>query len=173
MGRPCDWVEVEEQVHPNLLPLCWRHHEDVTGDVGGYRAGIRYEPESGCIYWCDDNGEQELVWGDARQVERAADQPDFCKECGRRKPRRPVADGVIREARPKTRLVLTVPQDERENGEAIVRDLLSQACELLGRSDQESYYALVESLYWFVAHYVPEAEEYTGEGPCPTCGRTS
>src|SRR5262252_5392690 len=58
MGKPYDWVIVEDQTLPNLLALCWGHHEDCTGTVGGYRAGIRYEPASGCLYWA--NGQDEL-----------------------------------------------------------------------------------------------------------------
>src|SRR5215831_10528544 len=101
MGRPCDWVEVEEQVHPNLLPLCWQHHEDVTGDVGGYRAGIRYEPESGLLYWSDGQQELELVWGASVPVVKS--DAEFCGECGRRKPRQARTDGLpVGAKRPKT-----------------------------------------------------------------------
>jgi len=170
MGRPCDWVEVEEQVHPNLLPLCWQHHEDVTGDVGGYRAGIRYEPESGLLYWSDGQQELELVWGASVPVVNSG--AEFCGECGRRKPRQARADGLpVGAKRPKTRLVLTVPKDEREDGEAVIRGQLSKCAELIGRSEDETYYTLADVLAWFAFHYDPEAEEYTGEGPCPTCGK--
>jgi hypothetical protein len=66
--------------------------------------------------------------------------------------------------------VFTVPKDEREDGEAIIRDQLSKCAELIGRSENEGYYTLADVLSWFAWNYHPEAEEYTGEGPCPTCG---
>ena len=172
MTGPFNWVEVEKVVYPNLLPLCWKHHEDVTGDVRGHRAGIRFEPESGILYWVDGNGESELVWG--ASTFPAPELPDLCSECGRRKPRKYTIplDDAARTARPKTRLVLMVPVDERENGVANILDLLSQCAELFGRTENEKYYTLTESLTHVALHYDPEAEEYTGEGPCPTCGRT-
>jgi hypothetical protein len=174
MGKPYDWVIVAGVTLPNLLPLCWTHHEDVTGTVGGYGAGVRYEPESGCLYWANGHDELELVWGTSVRADPHVDnEAELCSECGRRKPRKRLRpEGAVEAARrPKTRVVFTVPKDEREDGEAIVRDLLSQFAELRGRSEDESYYTLVEGLTYAVLNYHPEAEEYTGEGPCPTCGK--
>ena len=171
MGKPYDWVEVESGVVPNLLPLCWHHHEDVTGSVGGYKAGIRYEPETGCLYWTNGEGELELVWGTSQNAQPyVTSEGERCSECGRRKiNKRPVERDKL-PARPKTRVVFTVPKDEREDGEAIIRDQLSKCAELVGRSEDEGYYTLVDVLNWFAWNYHPDAEEYTGEGPCPTCG---
>lgn len=172
MGKPWDWVVVAGVTLPNLLPLCWSHHEDVTGTVGGYGAGIRYEPESGCLFWvrADDDAEIELVWGTSVNADpHVAEDVELCPACGRRK-LRVKADLPRAPARAKTRVVFTVPQDEREDGEAIVREQLSKCAELIGRSDDESYYTLVDVLSWFAWNYHPESEEYTGEGPCPTCG---
>ena len=171
MGKPFDWVIIEDTTLPNLLPLCWSHHEDCTGTVGGYRAGIRYEPWSGCLYWANGQDELELVWGTSLSADHVHAQPEVCSECGRRKPRKTlINESVIRERRPKTRVVFTVPKDEREDGEAIIRDQLSKCAELIGRSEDESYYTLADVLNWFAWNYHPESEEYTGEGPCPTCG---
>ena len=175
MGKPYDWVTVEDVTLPNLLPLCWSHHEDCTGDIGGYRAGIRYEPESGCLFWhwADNDAELEILWGTSVTADREVHvEAELCSECGRRKPlQRSRPEGAVKAPRrPKTRVVFTVPKDEREDGEAIVKDLVSQFAELRGRSENESYYTLVEGLTFAVLNYHPEAEEYTGEGPCPTCG---
>src|SRR5262245_40169713 len=56
LGKPYDWIEVHDLRVKNLMPLCWRHHEDVTGTIGGYKAGIKYEPESGLFWWVDRQG---------------------------------------------------------------------------------------------------------------------
>jgi hypothetical protein len=179
LGKPYDWVVVTDPevvsagvMLPNLLPLCWSHHEDCTGAVGGYRAGIRYEPDSGLLFWANGDGEQELIWGTSTSADpRIADTSvELCSECGRRKPRLKAEGVAPRTPRAKTRVVFTVPKDEREDGDAIIREHLSNCAELIGRSENEDYYTLVDVLSWFAFNYHPEAEEYTGEGPCPTCG---
>jgi hypothetical protein len=173
MGRGFDWIVVENVTVPNLLPLCWRHHEECTGQIGGYRAGIRYDVTEGLLYWVNGDGEQELNWGTSVSADPyVRDELDLCSECGRRKPRKysePLPESA-RAKRPKARVVITVPSDERENGAETLQQLFSQTCELVGRSEKEVYYALVEGLYKLNTSFDLDAEEYDGTGPCPTCG---
>jgi hypothetical protein len=64
-----------------------------------------------------------------------------------------------------------VPKDARENGAQIWEELEHQCAELFGRTYDEGYYTVVQALAYVALHYTPEADEYTGEGPCPTCGK--
>ena len=160
MGKPYDWVVVANITLPNLLALCWDHHQDCTGDIGGYDAGIRYEPESGCLYWIvDGNEELELVWGTSQAEPYVTSEPEVCSECGRRKPRRKPDGLPKRAARRKTRFVITCPQDSEEDGWQILREALDNAAELQGRTEHEDYYSAVDGLHWFALNYTPGEDD--------------
>jgi hypothetical protein len=146
MGKACDWIEVHEEVVPNLVGLCWQHHEDATGGIGGYRAGIRYELD-GTLWWHSKDGDRlEMVWAETTPHDHA--EAEHCPACGRRKP--VPRDESLPKAprRAKTKVVLTVPQDALEDGAAILENLFSQVKEKLGRPESEpTYYALCDALY--------------------------
>lgn len=72
------------------------------------------------------------------------DAPRICPTCGR-KPPKPKSE--LEPARPKATWSIKVPVDERENGYALLNDLLEQCQEELGREGQPKYYALLEVLY--------------------------
>lgn len=46
LAGPRRWVAIDGLVVPNVVHLCWQHHLDVTGEVGGHRA-IIWKPEPG------------------------------------------------------------------------------------------------------------------------------
>jgi hypothetical protein len=154
MGGSYDYIVVHEETVPNLIGLCWQHHEDVTGSVGGYRAGIKYELD-GTLWWHGKNGDRlEMAWGGPDEF--TEDGHVLCPECGRKKPL--PRDESLPKApkRPKARVVLTVPQDALENGAVILEGLFSQVKEKLGREESEpTYYSLCDALYdWLTSEPV-------------------
>lgn len=44
LAGPRRWVSIDGMVVPNVVHLCWMHHLDVTGEVGGHRA-IIWKPD--------------------------------------------------------------------------------------------------------------------------------
>lgn len=186
-GRGGDfwWVEVpdgeEMRVIGNVIGICWRHHDDVTGKIGGHKAAVVYS--GGALYWVPFDSEppdpsllvdyKDLIpirpFDGVRQA--PVREPERCQGCGRRLPRQP-RDLAKRKskARRKTRFVVMVPQDSEEDGHALLTSLIDDAAERLGRGEGEGYFTLVDALNWFVTYFNPEAEIWEGEGPCPTCG---
>lgn len=50
--QPIEWVKYDDgTVVGNRLGFCVGHHEQLTGEIGGYRARLRWE--DGCMWWDD------------------------------------------------------------------------------------------------------------------------
>jgi len=63
-GQPYDWVKLPSgRVVSNVVGLCMRHHNEVTGGVGGHQAMIRLEPDETFIWLTPDTGDiNQPVW---------------------------------------------------------------------------------------------------------------
>lgn len=152
------WVRVQGSadmvVTKNVIGLCWKHHEDVTGSVGGHRAKIIWVPETETLEWWllervgETNVKTWLPWG-AIDTETTSYQPEpieRCPTCGRRMPQPRRAKLPKRK---KTRIVITVPQDAQEDGAALLTQAIDDAAERLGRTENEEYYTLMDALNLF------------------------
>jgi len=164
------WVEVPEALGlrtitiGNVVGLCWRHHEDVTGTVGGHKAAFIWR--DGVLLWTPvepfiNKSDQAVV--PTRPFEGTPEAPvseqERCPKCGRRKPRKKPEGLPKRDPRRKTRFVLMVPKDSEEDGHALVTSLLDDCAEKMGRSEKETYYTLVDALNWFLLNYDPAEDE--------------
>ena len=167
MGRAYSWVEVHEEIVPNLIGLCWQHHQDVTGDIGGYRAGIQYHLD-GTLWWHSKDGDRlEMLWTETTPT--PAEPVENCSECGRRKPRKRDETLPKGEKRPRAEIRWKVPSDERE----AFLEALSELKERYGRSESEPpYYAFMDAVQE-LRTLNPNVEGWSGEGDCPTCGRST
>jgi len=162
MGKPVDWVEVEGWVVANKTGLCWRCHNDVTGEVGGHKAAIRLDLERHVFQWCLVVLERGLVTDypfaglldpqpptpESLALERATGQPESeaCPRCGHVKRARAVHRGPAR-AR-KTWPVL-VPDDEQEHGADVLDALVETLAPMIPNADTTRagrYYVLVPVL---------------------------
>lgn len=58
-----DWVRLPDgTILGNRIGLCQEHHDMVTGEIGGYRARIRWA--AGLVWWDDKKGgEMQSDWG--------------------------------------------------------------------------------------------------------------
>lgn len=56
------WVELEDgRLIPNRVPLCTKHHKDVTGGIGGHRA--RIDLKDGKLFWTPVGTSNGIVAG--------------------------------------------------------------------------------------------------------------
>ena len=168
-GTPAAWVRLGDGTKiGNLVGLCHEHHAWVTGGVGGHRAWIRWEPNFRHYEWhepraCRDGVEDWTYLGALDpQPPRDGAKPapaekhvhvegENCPTCGKPKKERPKLPPG--EKRPKSKIVFTVPEDEREKGSEVVRTLLDEWKKVRGRWDEKSdYFALVEALAFCVQH---------------------
>lgn len=169
-GTPAAWVRLGDGTKiGNLVGLCHEHHSWVTGGVGGHKAWIRWNPAFRTYEWHEPrvsrDGEEEWAHlGDlAPQPPRDGKKPETlsnsvphvhvenCPTCGKPKKERPKLPPG--EKRPKSKIVFTVPEDEREKGSEVVRTLLDEWKKVRGRWDEKSdYFALVEALAFCVQH---------------------
>jgi len=162
------WVQVPEGsetiVIGNVMGLCWRHHEDVTRGPGGHRAAIVYSEGTltgkvlqGANYGHPDRPIPIRPFDGT--PETPVTEQERCPSCGRRKPRKKPEGLPKRDPRRKTRFVLMVPQDQEEDGHALLTSLLDDCAERMGRGEGETYYTLADVLNWFLLNYDPAEDE--------------
>lgn len=161
------WVELENQVYPNLCGLCVACHNDVTGDVGGHKAAIKLGVASGSYFWNIVHVEHGVVCYEhvgrldphpptpqSLTEERALGQEDrvseHCPFCGQTKRRRRDTAGPTTRRRRKTWTV-SVP-DDAEDGAEILDTFVDEVATLLGAGEWDErnrrYWALVHVLAW-------------------------
>lgn len=126
-GGPANWVRLPDgTVCSNLVPLCAGHHLEVTGDIGGHKAAIRYK--DGRFWWVpvhhvglgpvyDFVAGAPLKWQPTRADLVARKDPEEpCPACGTRpRPKRP------RQERKRKIWTVQVPSDE-EDGAQVMDD---------------------------------------------------
>lgn len=169
---PCNYVKIGGVVVGNLVGLCTRHHEDVTGKVGGHKAWIRWEPEQKMFIWCAVSNDWESGTATPVPVGPLTQQPpqhvslepvaalpipepERCQACGqvKRRPTKPSEPSAMRQRGSWT---IKVPEDEREKGADVLDELCEQVLEALGRHHHTSsiarYWAVVESFVFLLQH---------------------
>jgi hypothetical protein len=128
----------------NTVGLCVACHAAVTGDVGGHRAHIRYDPDRGLFEWwarmgTDVDGignwvyvgylkKKSLVDGEP-EAKRIRRTEGLCSECGR-----PLPHDHERKPMPKRKTTsynMFVPDDE-EVGTDVLDDWVDQFAVMLG-----------------------------------------
>jgi len=183
------WVVFEGKLLANLTGLCWDCHRDVTGEIGGHRAAIRYhEPvecegcENGWFTWCrvirliDGTTEYYEVGPldpqppDPDSLARRASgthDPETCPFCGqtRRRPSR-TATAHGSEGRRRKTWAVSVPDDEQETGADVLDALVEDLAPLLQlRVDASArYYVLVPALYYVQQHRREFIDSIAGVG---------
>lgn len=165
------------RVVSNKTGLCVRHHDMVTGMIGGHQARIEWV--AGVFYWHDlanpvADGPlfpQPLGLGEKENPEKLEMHPhrslaegETCPECGYTKPQR-------REPGPRRRAkswAVTVP-DDAEDGAEILDALVEDFAAVLGL-DRESkrllrYHVLVPVMFWASQHlpqFIHDVREAAG-----------
>jgi hypothetical protein len=91
----------------------------------------------------------------ARASRRPAASSETCPTCNRKLPK-PKAEQEA--PRPKVTWAIRVPKDAQEDGYELLRSLVEQCQEQLGREGEPPYYALVE-LMWFFLNSTKERSE--------------
>lgn len=157
-GQPYEWVNLPDgTLIGNRVGLCIEHHDNVTGEVGGYRAMIAF---SGGIFWWDDRAPKAVVpWsrigpldpqppGVLAEIPKAPPAEDeVCPTCGHHK-KQAHAPGMKRNAKTWT---IDVPADA-EIGADILDEWVLAFAEILGFQDERSrlrrYHAVATVLAW-------------------------
>jgi hypothetical protein len=172
------WVEIDGKVVANKTGLCVPCHNDITGEVGGHKAAIRWI--DGLFVWClvstGGHGLGEISYHPVGPIEPQpptpdllAEQPgnpvesDHCPMCGQIKRRRR-ADATRR--RRKTWIV-KVPDESVEDGADVLDTLVENLALIIPNADAGMagrYYVLVHSLAYSTMHSANFAQTLTGEG---------
>lgn len=157
LKKPCDWVEIKGAAYQNLVPVCPRCHDDLTGGPGGHKAAIRLVgPDYDWTWmWCavTDAGvsplapiEPQPLTPEQLALSRASGTPveERCPTCGHLKRARPPASGRARKS-----WTIKAPDDE-ENGVEVLDALTDDMGIVLGIEPTQvgRYYIVVPVLYY-------------------------
>lgn len=158
-GQPCEWVELPDgTVVGNRVGLCLRHHEQVTGEIGGYRAWISFA--SG-LFWWEEREASARGWnrvdlidpqppGVAEQPKPSPTQEEVCPTCGHHKRKSELKPTAKRKSKTWT---LDVP-DDAEIGTEILDGWADDIAIILGMEDERSrlrrYHAVATGLAWVI-----------------------
>lgn len=163
IGAPVHWVLLDGKLVGNVAGLCTPHHDDVTGRLGGHRAWIRWL--DGAYYWwvADPRGTVSAHAQTWKQVgaldpmppiqgyepEEHDHQLEVCPACGQkqRAPKKETLEPGT--PRPKSKFVITVPVDERENGWDVLRTLIDEWKKETHRDHEKGDYVPVVELCVF------------------------
>jgi hypothetical protein len=159
LGGDFWWVRVHGgMVIRNVVGLCWRHHEDVTGGPGGHRAWIKYIPGSVEFQWLEEdstNGKWRQTGTLSLPAPTAAsggDEPgreaERCPTCGKVKTKAHV-EHEPGPKRPRKSWTIEVPADQ-EDGAAVLDELVDGCAEVFGHEEYTSklrrYFTVVAAL---------------------------
>jgi len=142
----------------NVVGLCWRHHQDVTGSEGGHQAWCKWDPQKQNFHWLERTPDDKFIsigtfsLPAAPPAEAAPDpagrEAERCPTCGRRK----VHVHAEHEPGPKRSAkswTIKVPDDE-EDGAAILNELVEGCAEVFGHDSYSSklkrYYTVAQAL---------------------------
>ena len=159
-GQPYEWVEVDGKVIPNSVGLCVRHHGWVSSPVGGHKAKITYDPDTGLFDWWElVNGEmaatgllrsQALVAPEP-EVKRVRRQEGLCPSCGRVQPHEKAKTQNGLPKRKAKTWTLLVP-DDGEEGAEILNTYVEDLAVVMGLDPEGQrllrYHVLVPVLEW-------------------------
>jgi hypothetical protein len=174
------WVELPDgSVVGNVVALCVRHHDNVTGRLGGHRNAIRMTHPDKVFWWCrvgeEDEGleyeflapiEPQPSTREALVASPADTGSETCPTCGQKTAGRPSAPA--RQGRPRRRknFNIPVPADAEENGAEVLDTLIADVGVLLGREADANgrYYIVVPALYFAATERERFLESVRGEG---------
>jgi hypothetical protein len=167
-GQPTEWVHLPSGlVVSNVIGLCVRHHNEVTGDVGGHKAHIKLAPGN-TFLWLEmrdglfvNKGElfpQPMRAGGEENLESQVTaahahvdlaEGERCGSCGYQKPvKRPPGPKRARKT-----WGCIVPDDD-EDGADVLDTHVEQIAAYLGLSTEEGIrsvrYHVVEKALYFV-----------------------
>jgi hypothetical protein len=164
------WVSIGGYVIGNLTGLCFQCHEDVTGAIGGHKAGIRWHEETKTFMWCwVDTADGDLDYIQVAPLNPQPPTPDtlaertsgqeneeseHCPFCGHTKRRRESAP-KREKARRRKNWSVSVP-DDTEDGAEILDSFTDDAALLLGAGDwterNKRYWTIVHVFAWVMQH---------------------
>jgi hypothetical protein len=178
-GGPEDWIEIDGKIVGNKTALCWDCHNMVTGEIGGYKAAIRYD--QGLFVWCEVISEGSRVVGYVPErplapqpptPESLADDPsrasgtspvsDTCPFCGQAKRRRPRVPSFGRRRKSWT---IKVP-DDAEDGATVLDTLVDDLGLVLGVEPNATgrYYIVLPAVYYAHQEKARFIESVAGRG---------
>lgn len=166
LGGDYAWVSIKGHIVGNLTGLCPGCHDDITGQLGGHKAAIRFLDDRQ-FYWCDVrdvNGHltfpkrgllqpqpptPDTLAARAPGNHRESENCPFCGQTRRRSsnPTSRMADG---ERRRRKTWTVRVPDEEQEHGAEVLDALVEDLAPLLGVGTDRGgrYYVLVPVLYY-------------------------
>jgi hypothetical protein len=165
-GEPYEWVRLPDgRTINNVTGLCIRHHNEVTGGIGGHRARIEFV--GGTFWWQDmkhphndgplypqpETGDKPEAVSPVPHPHRQLAEGETCPSCGYTKPRRTPSGPTRRVAS----WTVNVP-DDAEQGAEILDALVEDFAAVLGlNTDRRSrrllrYHVLVPVLLWASQH---------------------
>jgi hypothetical protein len=140
----------------NVVGLCYHHHEDVTGDVGGHKAWIRWNEQREDFDWLEsvDYGHWQkigtLTLPTSPEPTAPIQESERCPTCGHVKRH----DHEHREPGPrraKKSWTMKVPADS-ENGWEEIEEYVEIIGEAIGAGEYTSalrrFYVVQPSLFW-------------------------
>jgi hypothetical protein len=162
-SQPYEWVELPDgTIIGNRTGLCFGHHEQVTGEIGGYRARIVFS--SGVFWWAvkPEEGRPRIEqWphlglldpqppgAGSTNIIPPVEEDGVCPTCQRPRRKATVA-GPKRKTKTWT---LTVP-DDAEIGSDVLDEYADDIAILLGFHEESSrlrrYHAVATALAWVI-----------------------
>lgn len=129
-----DWMQLPDgTIRGNIVALCYPCHVDVTGEVGGHKAAIRFHGDT--FYWAlpipGHRMTYELVAPIEPQPPTLGDEvvelaePESCPTCGRGKKKAQKREP----ARKRKSWTVQVPADE-EDGAQVMDDYVEALCDI-------------------------------------------
>jgi hypothetical protein len=168
-GQPYEFVQLPDStVIGNRIGLCQRHHEMVTGEIGGYRARIRFAlglflwderdhndiwNANGYLYPQPPGAEQKIVEALHDDAAANAAPDEVCPTCGTHKRKKPPMPPTEKR---KTKTWTVAVPDDAEIGGDVLDGWVDDFAVLFGFDDESSrlrrYHALALVLAWAVQH---------------------
>lgn len=171
LGGDFWWVTIPDVgIVGNVVPLCWRHHDDVTGGKDGHKAKIQWadQPAPRGLYWVRLEGEgpreaMALSWQPPTMDDPSCDMSHGfvgpastarCTGCGR--PLKREDDGQKRDPKRRRKSwLIQVPDDTSEDGAKVLDLLLENVAEIFGHDPHAPnlrYFTVVQALALVVQH---------------------
>jgi hypothetical protein len=156
-----------EAEYENLTGLCYKHHQMVTENTASIVMN-----DKGVFYWAmgnsvtspitpqprnvSENPDKNLDENQGEEAKTSGGHKEVCSGCGRPMPK-PKIETPKEETKHRKTWAVSVPADERENGYAVLEELLSAATEKLDeaglhydKGNKVKYYPLATALGLFV-----------------------
>jgi hypothetical protein len=166
LGGDYGWVLIDGTLYANLTGLCVKHHDEVTGRVGGHKAAIRLI--DGIFTWCyvvEQLGEHEPIGyvalgpldpqppspESAQRASTVDPGSEHCPFCGQTRRRRSSASAATDRGpqgrRRRKSWLIKVP-DDAEDGADVLDTLIDDLALVLGIDPTATgrYYVVVMAL---------------------------